>query len=179
MTTNRHALSDEKWALVRPFIPKHRGRHGGDERKFIEAVLWIASTGSPWRDLPQELGRWNHVDQRFGYGCSKGHFEAIFKAVQQPDMEEAMIDSTSCKTHQASSGAQKKGSSIDRLLLRRAEHQDSRRRAFDAERHRAGHLAESLFQRMKMFRRVATRDGKLDRMFMGFVLIAGIMKWIH
>ena len=52
-------------------------------------------------------------------------------------------------------------------------------RAFDAERYRAGHLVENLFQRMKTFRRVATRDDKLDRMFMGFVLIAGIMKWIH
>ena len=52
-------------------------------------------------------------------------------------------------------------------------------RDFDAERHRARHLVESLFQRMKMFRRVATRHGKLDRMLMGFVLIAGIMKWIH
>ena len=52
-------------------------------------------------------------------------------------------------------------------------------RAFDAERYRAGHLVENLFQRMKMFRRVAARYDKLDRMFMGFVLIAGIMKWIH
>ena len=52
-------------------------------------------------------------------------------------------------------------------------------RAFDVERYRARNLVESLFQRMKMFRRVATRHDKLDRMFMGFVLIAGIMKWIH
>ena len=108
MTTNRHALSDEKWALVRPFIPKHRGRHGGDERQFIDAVLWIASTGSPWRDLPEELGHWNRVYQRFAYWCSKGHFESIFQAVQQPDIEEIMVDSTSCKARQASSGAQKK-----------------------------------------------------------------------
>ena len=95
------------------------------------AVLWIASTGSPRRDSPQELGRRNHVYQRFAYErfayrCSKGHFESIFQAVQQPDMEEAMIDSTSCKARQASSGAQKK-SSIDWRLLRRAERQDPRR----------------------------------------------------
>ncbi|MEX3556363.1 MAG: transposase, partial [Burkholderia gladioli] len=24
-----------------------------------EAVLWIARTGSPWRDLPAEFGRWH------------------------------------------------------------------------------------------------------------------------
>ena len=38
-----------------------------------------------------------------------------------------MIDSASCKAHQASSGATKKGSSIDWSLLRRPEHQDPRR----------------------------------------------------
>ena len=108
MTKNRHALSEEKWALVRPFIPKRRGRHGGDEREVFDAVLRIASTGAPWRDLPEELGHWNHVDQRFACGRSKGHFESIFQAVQKPGMEEIMIDSASCKAHQASSGAHKK-----------------------------------------------------------------------
>ncbi|MBE7527861.1 MAG: transposase [Burkholderiales bacterium] len=27
-----------------------------DNRRFVEAVLWIMRTGSPWRDLPEELG---------------------------------------------------------------------------------------------------------------------------
>jgi transposase len=32
---------------------------------FIDHVLWIARTGSPWRDLPERFGRWNSVYQRF------------------------------------------------------------------------------------------------------------------
>ena len=84
MTKNRHALSDEKWALVLPFIPKRRGRHGGDERQFIDAVLWIASTGSPWRDLPEKLGRWNHVYQRFAYGAPRDISSPFFKPSKSP-----------------------------------------------------------------------------------------------
>jgi len=108
MTQPRHCLSDAKWALIEPHIPPRKGRPGGDARLFLDALLWIGTTGSPWRDLPVFFGNWNHVYQRFAYWCDKGHFEAIFNALKKPDMEEIMIDSTSCKAHQASSGAEKK-----------------------------------------------------------------------
>jgi transposase len=52
-------------------------------------------------------------------------------------------------------------------------------RLLDKHRYKARHLIENLFQRMKVFRRVATRYDKLDERFLGFVHIAGIMKWLH
>jgi transposase len=52
-------------------------------------------------------------------------------------------------------------------------------RVLDTHRYKASHLVENLFQRMKVFRRVATRYDKLDVTFLGFVHIAGIMKWLH
>jgi putative transposase len=32
---------------------------------FVEGVLWIVRTGSPWRDLPEAFGDWNGVFRRF------------------------------------------------------------------------------------------------------------------
>ena len=52
MTQPRHCLSDAKWALIEPHIPPRKGRPGGDARLFLDALLWIGTTGSPWRDLP-------------------------------------------------------------------------------------------------------------------------------
>ena len=52
-------------------------------------------------------------------------------------------------------------------------------RTLDKERYKARHLVENLFQRMKVFRRVATRIDKLDTRYLGFVYIAGTMKWLH
>jgi len=40
---------------------------GHDNRMFVEAMLWIVPTGSPWRDLPEEFGEWNSVFRRFSH----------------------------------------------------------------------------------------------------------------
>ena len=87
--------------------PPCKGRPGGAHRKFFDALLWMDSTGAPWRDLPERLGRWSVVYQRYAYWCKKGHFERLFQGVQQPDVEEVMMDSTCCRAHQASAGARK------------------------------------------------------------------------
>ncbi|MGS0759302.1 IS5/IS1182 family transposase, partial [Roseateles sp. GG27B] len=35
------------------------------------------------------------------------YFERLFQGVQQPDMEEVVVDSTCCRAHQSSAGARK------------------------------------------------------------------------
>ena len=52
-------------------------------------------------------------------------------------------------------------------------------RILDTHHYKARHLVENLFQRMKVFRRMATRYDKLDVTFLGFVHIAGTMKWLY
>ena len=57
----RHDISDAAWALLEPHLPGQSGQWGGvakDNRLFINAVFWILRTGAPWRDLPQEYGKW-------------------------------------------------------------------------------------------------------------------------
>ncbi len=108
MTQHRHALTDAQWQRMVVHLPPVLGRPGRDDRLFIDAVLWIAKTGSPWRDLPAHLGAWAQVYQRFARWSERGHFKALFLALQEPDHEQLMVDSTSCKAHQASAGAQKK-----------------------------------------------------------------------
>ena len=106
--TKRHALTDSQWERIVPYLPPVLGRRGVNDRLFIDGVLWVAKTGSPWRDMPAHLGAWAQVYQRFSRWSKRGHFKTLFVALQEPDTEQLMVDSTSCKAHQASSGAQKK-----------------------------------------------------------------------
>ena len=82
------------------------GRSGDDNRRFVEAVLWIARTGSPWRDLPAEFGGWNTVFKRFRDWVKADVFKRLFDAASDdPDMEYAMVDATIVKVHRHGQGA--------------------------------------------------------------------------
>ena len=48
-------------------------------------------------------------------------------------------------------------------------------RAYDKERYKDRNLCERLWQKIKQYRRVATRYEKTARNFLGFVLVASIM----
>lgn len=48
-----------------------------DNRVFVVAVLWILRTGSPWRDLPRELGNWHSTYVRFARWRDSGIREPV------------------------------------------------------------------------------------------------------
>jgi putative transposase len=61
-------MSDAQWERIAPELSGKVGDpgcSGRDNRLFIEAVLWIARTGSPWRDLPEAFRNWFTVYTRF------------------------------------------------------------------------------------------------------------------
>jgi transposase len=55
-----------------PGTPSDPGQSGADNRLFFEAILWLARAGAPWRDLPEEFGKWNSVYQRFARWQKRG-----------------------------------------------------------------------------------------------------------
>ena len=48
----------------------------------------IIRTGSPWRDLPVQYGKFNAVHRRYKRWCDKGIWDEILQALMdEPDME--------------------------------------------------------------------------------------------
>ena len=107
----RFELTDEQWKRVEELLPgkaKDPGCTAKDNRLFLDAVLWIARTGAPWRDLPPRFGEWNSVFQRFNRWSKKGVWEKVFASLQAPDLEWVMLDATIIRAHVHAAGALKK-----------------------------------------------------------------------
>ena len=101
MILSRRTLTDAQWARIELLVAGKkgdRGRTGSDNRLFLDAVLWLARTASPWRDLPPELGNWRTTHCRFCRWILAGVWESLFKALSTaPDFEYVLVDATICK----------------------------------------------------------------------------------
>ena len=119
----RRELTDLDWRRIEALVSGRegdKGRHGEDNRLFVDAVLWIARAGAPWRDLPPQFGNWNSVFQRFRRWAKRGVWERIFNALlENPDFEYLIIDSTIVRAHQHAAGA-KGGAKMRRSGVRAA-----------------------------------------------------------
>jgi transposase len=107
----RHEIKDEDWERIKGMLPGQPGDPGvtaKDNRLFINAVLWIGKTGAPWRDLPERFGPWGSVWKRFDRWAKKGVWGRVFEALQDPDLEWMILDSTVVRAHQHAAGAEKK-----------------------------------------------------------------------
>jgi Putative transposase of IS4/5 family (DUF4096) len=53
------------WSHLLPPQRPPTSRPNNDHRQVVEAMVWLARTGAPWRDLPSEYGSWKTVASRF------------------------------------------------------------------------------------------------------------------
>jgi putative transposase len=83
----RTVLSNAQWERIAPELPGKigdPGRSGDDNRLFVEGVLWVARTGAPWRDLPDQFGKWYTVYTRF---ADSGDCGQAFRLIADTDSD--------------------------------------------------------------------------------------------
>src|SRR5581483_9013007 len=119
----RYMLTDEGWAALGPLVAASNRHAGGQppqlpDRLFLEALLYGARTGVPWRDLPAEFGAWDAVYTRFRRGVAPGRrrrlFEALAAAPQFGPGRRVFLDSRVIRAHLHAAGARRKKSGSGR-----------------------------------------------------------------
>jgi len=247
----RLVLSARQWTRIEKFCvgkPEDPGGTGADNRMFIEAVLWIARTGSPWRDLPAVFGKWNSVFVRFNRWSASGVWQRIFAVERgsrlrvsdhrlhhragppacdggkRGSQNQAIGRSRGGLTSKIHLAVRGLGLPVRCLLTAGQRHDITQAKAlidglpaewvlgdtaFDADHFRADikainaeavipsspsrslklpldediykerHLVECCFNKLKHFRRVATRYDKTARNFLAIIIVAAVVLWLR
>src|SRR5262245_28986837 len=109
----RLMLSDALWAGLGPAVERAKKNKGGQKPKLpdrmsFEALLYVARTGVPWRDLPGDFGAWDAVYNRFRRRVCSGSLARLFEALtERPEFGEVrrvLIDSTIVRAHLHAAG---------------------------------------------------------------------------
>ena len=80
---SRFVIDDVMWDKLEQLLPAPKGRHGKDDRLFLEAVCWVIRTGAPWRDLPPDYGNWKSVYNRYNRWVKREHFNRVFEILKK------------------------------------------------------------------------------------------------
>ena len=111
----RLILTDGAWQEIAAVLARVKPKAGSppqqSDRMFIEAVLYVARTGIPWRDLPPAFGQWDAVYNRFRRWEANGVWRKLWEGLQADDCKLAkhiFIDRTMVRAHQHAAGALKK-----------------------------------------------------------------------
>ena len=113
----RYMLTDDLWNNLQPLVIQAKRNHQGPkprvpDRQFFEAILYIARTGIPWRDLPAEFGRWDAVYARFRRWIASGSLKTLFELLTADPgfdgVRRVFVDSTIIRAHAHAAGARRR-----------------------------------------------------------------------
>lgn len=82
-------LTDAEWEMVEPLLPPQRpirGRPYHDHRTVVGGILWVARTGSSWREMPREFGKWETAYRRYELWVNQGLWPRILQALGEEDL---------------------------------------------------------------------------------------------
>jgi transposase len=77
-------LRDDQWERLRPYVAgglKHKRGPRTDNRRFVDALLWMASSNARWQDLPEKFGPYQAVKRRYYRWAENGSLSTLLQAI--------------------------------------------------------------------------------------------------
>ena len=114
-------LTDKQWSKLDALLNEPRGeRHAGgrprkhEQRRVVDALLYVVKTGCQWRQLPSDFPPWKTVHEHFRVWRDSGVWERVGQTLREQVRKAggrnatpsvAIIDSQSAKTALKGGGA--------------------------------------------------------------------------
>ena len=119
--TRRYALRYDQWERIKDLLPgrqSHVGVTAGNNRLFVEGVLYRYRAGIAWQDLPERFGDFRVVHLHHSRWSRWGVRQRVFKVLaQDADNQYLLIDSSIVRAYRHSAGAKKRGLNNARLSV--------------------------------------------------------------
>jgi transposase len=76
-------LTDAQWAILQPLLPprKRIGRPRADDRRTLNAILYVLRTGCAWADLPAKYGDDSTAHRRLQRWQAEGVWQRLHHSV--------------------------------------------------------------------------------------------------
>ncbi|NHV96724.1 MAG: IS5 family transposase [Thaumarchaeota archaeon] len=90
-------LSDGEWEVIEPLLPPRArvGRPRADDRRVINGILYVLTTGCRWMDMPLRYGSYKTAWKRLKRWQVEGVWDRILKALASIRGHEVVaVDST-------------------------------------------------------------------------------------
>lgn len=76
-------LTDRQWVVISELLPRQNFKKGGrpraDDRRTLNAILWILRTGAQWNELPSRYGNSATAWRRLKRWEEDGTWEKVWK----------------------------------------------------------------------------------------------------
>jgi transposase len=127
-------LSDAEWEFIKPYLPEPAptGRPRADDRKTIDGIRYVATTGCKWVDMPRAYGAPVTAWRRFKNWQEKGVWNKIVRLLRDKvyaagklSVETVSIDSKTVTAKKGASASDTTG--ITRRRVRRSTLRSARR----------------------------------------------------
>lgn len=114
----RLLLTDDEWDCIADLFgkPAATGRPPVDRRRVMDGILWILRTSSPWRDFPEEFGKWKTVWRLFDQWNNDGTLDAALDRLRASQIDCGAVsdqlwcvEGTGVRAARCSAGGGKKG----------------------------------------------------------------------
>ena len=106
-------ITEEQYQQIEGSLPRQRGNVSLDNRRVLNAILFVAEQGCKWRGLPGRFGNWHTIYTRMNRWSKSGVLDRVFECLQRQQIirikiEAVSLDSTIIKVHPDGTGALKK-----------------------------------------------------------------------